>query len=457
MKIIFAVLDTLRADHLGCYGYARPTSPRLDALAKEGALFERAYATDVPTQPSYTAMFTGMRGIRSGVVSHSPTETIADTVPWLPQRLAENGYETAAVSTLCIMKKYFTRGYHTYMNPVAHDRAQIQQVTAEQINAYAIPWLRANKDRDLFLFLHYWDPHSLYNPPHKRYRTMFYDGDPCDPKNHSLDELRDQLIGPFTMGHLEKVMPGVTDKQYVVAQYDGEIRYLDDQFTILLDTLTSLGIEDDTLLIVTADHGESMGEHALYFDHCGVYEPTVRVPLLVRWPGCVPPGTRVNALVQGIDIPATILAAAGVEAPETFQGRNLTPLATGEQKAAYEFVVSNQGLWQAKRMISDGTWKLINALDNGLWPAPARELYNIEDDPSETRNVVETQPDIAARLDLQLRRWEDAQLRGGIDPLRKIVQSGLPSRAWVEQARIQKGLTLSYEEVRNLIDVPFTD
>ena len=144
MKVLFVVIDTLRADHLGRYGYHRNTSPRLDDLAKEGVLFERAYATDVPTQPSYTAMFTGQRGIRSGVVSHSPTEDIPDSTPYLPHILAMAGYETAAVSTLFFMKKYFARGFHTYMNPVAHDRQRIQQVTAEEINSYALPWLKAN-------------------------------------------------------------------------------------------------------------------------------------------------------------------------------------------------------------------------------------------------------------------------------------------------------------------------
>lgn len=456
MKVLFVVIDTLRADHLGCYGYHRNTSPRLDDLAKEGVLFERAYATDVPTQPSYTAMFTGQRGIRSGVVSHSPTEDIPDSTPYLPHILAMAGYETAAVSTLFFMKKYFARGFHTYVNPVAHDRQRVQQVTAEEINSYALPWLKANCQKDFFLFVHYWDPHGLYKAPQEKYQTMFYKGDKSDPSNHSLDALNDQLIGPFVRQHIDNIGENITDAEYVIAQYDGEIGYVDAKFGELLDVVKDLGMEEETLLIVTADHGESMTEHDLFFDHFGVYEPTIRVPLIVRWPHNVPAGKRIRALVQGIDIPTTILDAAGVELPETFQGRSLLPLARGETEEGYEFIFSNQGLWQAKRVISDGRWKLIKAIDNGFWPAPALELYDLENDPGELNNLAESELRKAMELELRLRRWEDAQLGGGLDPLRKIASMGLPSTPYVESIAKQRG-DMAWEDFRNLIDVPFKE
>jgi len=457
MKVILVVIDTLRADHLGCYGYSRDTSPRLDRFAGEGVLFERAYPTDVPTQPSYTAMFTGQRGIRNGVVSHSPTEDIPDSMPYLPEIAAKSGYETAAVSTLFFMKKYFARGFRTYMNPVAGNRSRTQQVTAEEINSYAIPWIRANSGRDFFLFVHYWDPHAIYKPPEERYRTMFYEEgrDPKDPRNTSLKALDEQIVGPFVRGHIDAISEGITDAEYVIAQYDGEIRYVDAKFGELMDTLDELGIAEETLVMVTSDHGESMTEHDIFFDHCDVYEPTVHVPLIIRWPGKLPEGKRVGALVQGIDIPATVLEAFGIEPPEVFQGRSLLPLARGEVEKNYDYIFTNQGLWQAKRAISDGKWKLIKALDNGFWPAPALELYDLENDPGELNNLAEEEPEMAAELELRLRRWEDFQLRGGVDPLRKIVEMGLPSRPWIERAAKSRGISIAWEDYRNLIDVPF--
>jgi arylsulfatase len=459
MKMMYVVIDTLRADHLGCYGYHRHTSPRLDAVAEEGVLFESAYPTDVPTQPYYTSVFTGQRGIRSGVVSHSPTEDIPGSTPYLSEAFASEGYETGAVSTLFFMKRYFARGFHTYVNPVAGDRARLQQVTAQEINSYAIPWLRAHCDQDFFLFVHYWDPHGLYRPPEERYRTMFYDGNPCDPHNRSLDLLEEQLVGPFVRRHIDTLYAGeggrITDAEYVISQYDGEIGYVDAKLGELLDVVQELGIAEETMLIVTSDHGESMTEHGLFFDHYGVYEPTIHVPLILRWPGQLPAGRKVSALVQGIDLSVTMLEAARIKAPQTFHGQSLLPLARGETDKGREFIVCNQGLWQAKRAISDGRWKLIKALDNGLWPAPALELYDLEEDPAELNDVAHQEPARAAELDLRLRRWEDEQLGGRADPLRKIVEVGLPSKPWAEHAAQRQGIEIRWEEFRNLIDVPF--
>jgi len=453
MKILFVVIDTLRADHLGCYGYHRNTSPVLDAVAGQGVLFERAYATDVPTQPSYTAMFTGQRGIRTGVVSHSDTENLPDSTPYVSDILAANGYATGAVSTLFMMKKYFARGFNAYMNPVAGNRARLQQIDADEINAAAIPWLKANHKRDFFLFLHYWDPHSLYKPP-ARYRRLFYrKGNPCDPKNRSLSALDQQVVGPFVRGHLDRIREGLTDAEYVISQYDAEIRYVNEAFSRVLDTLAELGIEDETLLIITSDHGESMTEHNIFFDHADVYEVTIRVPLILRWPKRLGGGKRINALVQGIDIPATILDAARIAAPEAFQGKSLLPLARGKTERGYREIFSNQGAWQAKRTISDGRWKFIKAIDNGCWPAPPRELYDLENDPRETSNLVEKQPDIAADLELRLTRWEEQQLGTHLDPLRKIASIGLPTKHWVEAAAASRGIRISWEEFRAVIDI----
>jgi len=453
MKIVFVVIDTLRADHLGCYGYHRKTSPRLDSVAEQGLLFERAYATDVPTQPSYTAMFTGQRGIQTGVVSHSHTEDLPDSTPYLSDILAAHGYATGAVSTLFMMKKYFARGFNAYMNPVAGNRARLQQIDADEINAAAIPWLEANHDGDFFLFLHYWDPHSLYKPPAK-YRRLFYKkGNPCDPKNRSLAVLDRQVVGPFVRGHLNRIRPNLTDAEYVIAQYDGEIRYIDDGFGEILDALAKLGIEEETLLIITSDHGESMTDHDIFFDHCDVYEVTIRMPLIIRWPKRIRGGRRVNALVQGIDIPATILDAARINAPAVFQGRSLLPLAQGKTDAGYPEIFSNQGLWSAKRTISDGRWKFIKTIDNGCWPAPPRELYDLENDLAEVNNLAEKERDIAREMELRLARWEESQLGTRIDPLRKIASIGLPSRPWVEAAAARKGIKVSWEEFRAKIDI----
>jgi len=456
MKTIFIVIDTLRADHLKCYGYAKDTSPNIDKIASEGVLFEKAYASDVPTQPSYTSMFTGQRGVKTGIVSHSPTENLEDDITYLSEILGANGHVTAAVSTLYMMRRWFAKGFHHYMNPFAGvPRALLQQVDADDINSMAIPWIKANANKAFFIFIHYWDPHTRYEPP-KPYRTLFYEGeDPTDPENHSLDDLKKSNLWPFyrrllkSMKNANEFANDITDIEFVKAQYDGEIRYTDDKIGEIIQTLTDLGILDETLLILTSDHGESLGEHSEYFDHCTVYEPIIHVPLIVRYPKEFPKGERIKELVQLIDIPYTILKLANIPLPREFEGRDLLPIANKEAEG-YSEVYSNQGLWSAKRAIvtSDG-WKLIKTIDPGFWECPPLELYNLTDDPKETRNLASEEEEIVKDLEVKMTRWLEKELGNRPDPLRLIASIGLPPEEWVRRTAeefIKEGGT--YEEIR---------
>ncbi len=451
MKVILLVIDTLRADHLGCYGYHRDTSPCIDKIAEEGVLFEYAYPTDVPTQPSFTSMFTGLRGIETGIVSHSQSEVLSEGVPCFPEILSRKGIITAAVSTLYMMRRWFARGFRYYMNPVAGMRPRLQQVDAEEINSMAFQWIRENYEKNFFLFIHYWDPHSLYFPP-EPYRRLFYDGDECDPENHSLDVLKSQPIWPFTKRHLDAIKEGITDIEYVIAQYDGEIRYVDDNVRNLVELLEDLGIYDETVLIITSDHGESLGEHDFYFDHCEVYETTVHVPLIVRYPPMMPKGKRFEGLVQStISLMPTILDLFGIERPSRMEGKNLIDLANGDEEPCDEVYV-NQGLWTAKRAIRTQRWKLIKTLDKAFWETPEVELYDMKDDPNETKNLASEMPEVVDRLELRMERWRRNRLGKRIDPLELIVNVGLPSRRWVEAAARRQGMMERYDEWRARID-----
>jgi len=460
VKVILFVIDTLRADHLSCYGYRRRTSPNIDRLADQGVLFSNAYPSDVPTQPSFTALLTGQRGINTGVVSHSTTENLSDAAPFLPQIIGSRGkgYATAAVSTLFIMKKWFARGFQWYMNPVAATPARIQQVDADEINDMAIPWIRDHADRDFFLFVHYWDPHTLYYPPEK-YRRLYYKGDPCDPKNRSLEPAKKQReLWPHTYNFLRRIRPGeedITDVEYVIAQYDGEITYADENVGGLMRALDEAGITEDTMVILTSDHGESLDDHHVYFDHPNVYEPTIHVPLIIRQPGRIPKRRRVDALVQLIDIPYTILETLDIPIPPQLEGRSLTPLLRGQGKEGYPEIYCSQGLWTAKRAIRTAEgWKLIKTIDPTFWETPETELFNLKRDPGETRNLADEETDIRDELELRMARWVEARLKKRPDPLRLIASIGLPCLKFVENAREQMktAAPTAYEEWRRLID-----
>jgi arylsulfatase A-like enzyme len=450
LKVILLVIDTLRADHLGCQGYKHDTSPTIDSFAKEGVLFENAYPSDVPTQPSYTSIFTGLRGIHNGIVSHSVSESLPETIPFLPELLAQGGVTTASVSTLYTMRRWFARGFRYNINPAAGNRRKLQQVDAEEVNAEAIPWLERHKDEDFFLFLHYWDPHGLYLPP-KEYRRLFYEGDEKDPENHSLDYLKGHPIWSFTKKQFDAIGPDITDLDYIVAQYDGEIRYADDNVRELLDALEGLGIAEETAFILTSDHGEAMGENHFYFDHFGVYEPTIHVPLIMRHPEA-PAGHRVPGLVQSTtSLAPTILGMFGLDVLDHMKGSDLVRLAKSEEECPAE-VYSNQGLWTAKRAILTEGWKLIKTTHRSFWETPDIELFKVDDDPLETRNLVEEEPDLADRLELRMSRWLRGELQGKADPLDLIVSQGLPVYVWVEAVAKQIGMYETYEEWRSRVD-----
>jgi arylsulfatase A-like enzyme len=350
-----------------------------------------------------------------------------------------------------MMRRWFARGFRYYMNPVAGVRRRLQQVNAEEINAMALPWIRENKDKDFFIFIHYWDPHSIYLPP-EPYRRLFYRGNERDPRNRSLDLLKSQPVWPFVKGHLDAIGEGITDIEYLIAMYDGEIRYVDDNVGELMSILEDLGILDDTAVILTSDHGESLGEHHFYFDHCDVYETTVHVPLIMRYPQSIPEGERVRCLVQStICIAPTVMSLLGVEAPRNLEGRDLVKIANGEE-AGWREIYVNQGLWTGKRAMRTERWKLIKTLDKAFWETPDIELYDIENDPDEKRNLASEKPETVDELELRMERWLRRRLGKRVDPLELIISRGLPVYKWVKRAAKERGMLDRYEEWRMRVD-----
>src|SRR5438105_5034323 len=158
MNILFIVVDTLRADHLGCYGYGKPTSPAIDRLASEGVLFERCYAPGIPTTPAHTTMYTGMHPLSHNIVCHGGSVELDRKIPVLPELLQWAGYTTCAVDNLFDIKPWLARGYEFYINP-SHRHKMRLLVSADEINRRAIPWLKAHAGEPFFLFVHYWEPH----------------------------------------------------------------------------------------------------------------------------------------------------------------------------------------------------------------------------------------------------------------------------------------------------------
>ena len=421
-NVLLITVDALRADHLGCYGYHRDTSPSIDALASEGVLVERFICSAIPTHPSYTTLYTGQHPLTHGIVAHAGKNELGREAPFLPELFLQAGYTTCAVDNLWRGRPWFGRGYEYYIDPSVR-RPLLLGVTCEELNARTIPWLRTHAGEPFFLFMHYWDPHYPFAPP-DHLRHLFYEGNPVDPDNHSLDEWWKHPLGALARDTWLRTPNGVvTDAEYVIALYDQEIRHLDEGIRELLAALDELGLAEDTLVVLTADHGESMGEHGIFFEHIGLYETTVHVPLIVRWPGRLPAGVRLPQMFEMDDLAPTLLDAVGLPISRAMEGCSFWKLLTGEgEDSGREWVISLECSWQAKWSLRTDRYKFILARGPDFYGSPPRELYDLVADPQEEHNIVEERPEIAAKMEVELEGWIADRLRvlgRSEDPLRE--------------------------------------
>lgn len=404
MNIILIAVDTLRADHLGCYGYSRNTSPHLDAFAKESVLFEQHISPCIPTHPAFTTLFTGQHAVTHGVVAHGGRNPIPRNAPWLPQLLGKSGTTTCAVDNLSQWTLDFHRGFEFYIDPTQRRSLSINADNRE-INRRVLPWLEQHHREQFFLFIHYWDPHTPYMPP-RAHRRLFYDGDPCDPANTTLRGLDRHPLGKtWRETWFNRLGPGeITDAHYIEALYDAEIRYCDEGIGALLKTVDRLGRRDDTLVVLLGDHGEMMFRHGIFFDHHGLYDGNLRVPLIVRHPEFA--ARRVKAMTCHMDVAPTLLALSGLSAPEEMDGVSLVPWMRGERgDAVREFLVCGECTWQMKWALRTPERKFILARRGDAYGTPTRELYDLAEDPNEMRNLAGERPVEAAELETRLEAW----------------------------------------------------
>ncbi|RLE93922.1 MAG: sulfatase [Thermoprotei archaeon] len=422
--VLLIAIDTLRADHLSCYGYKVKTSPFIDKIASEGAIFEYAYAPAIPTHPGYTTMLTGVHPLHHKIVCHAGSIFLSKNIPLVSELLKRKSYITAAADNLAIMKggEWFIRGYDYYFATggivVISKGIKISgEIVLKKTLEFLDMWSSKLKDKKFFLFVHFWDPHAPYYPPEDLVKKIFK-GDP------SQGDLKERVEKTVWGRHLLKgwlgklIEKGSRNPDYIEALYDAEILYTDDKVKKIYEKLEELGILDDTIIIITADHGESMGEHNIFYDHHGLYEWDVRIPLIVRYPEKVPKGTKVKAFVQHTDIVPTILDVVSCSFGEHIYGKSLIRLIEGEW-SGYDKVLLMENTRMTKRAIRTERWKLIETLRPDPYGRPAGylELFDLEKDPLEQNNLAYEDRDTALRLLGELEEAWRKLLKGTEDPL----------------------------------------
>lgn len=399
-NLLLIGVDSLYARHMSCYGYKRLTTPHIDQFAQSGTLFENTFCPHVPTTPGYGSMLTGLDCFGTNTVALRHKGPMEGTT--LAEVLNEAGYNTTCIG---FAGNPAARGFQKYLNFSNWGSLnEGRSPKAEALNATALPELRnlAKDDKPFFLFLRHMDPHSPYLPP-LPFERMFYEGNELDPANKSMEPVF--AFKPFA-DYFRTWMPvGVTDKDYVIAQYDGAIAYMDACIQNIFTTLTELGLDDNTVVVLNSDHGETLYDHDCYFDHHGIYDNTLHVPLIIRFPGKVPAGKRVAGYNQHKDLMPTILELLNVKTKIKFDGESLMKLVREEKtNICSEFYIT-ECTWMRKHGWRTPQWKLIRALEPDFHFKAEVELYDLLLDPDENNNVADKNPEIVAALTKRMEKW----------------------------------------------------
>lgn len=401
-NVLLIGVDSLVADHMSCYGYHRHTTPHIDRFAQDGALFERTYSAHIPTTSAYSSMLSGMDCFSTQVVALRHKGPLRPEVKTLAEILGDSGYNTTCVG---FSGNPGSRGFDSYLDYSGWGSwAEGRSPKAQNLNNVTIPELNKLVDQSdpFFLFLRHMDPHAPYLPP-EPYERMFYHGDECDPSNTSMQPV--MAFKPFCDFFASWMPPGITDKDYVIAQYDGAVAYMDACIQAIFNALEARGVLDNTIIIFNGDHGETLYDHECWFDHHGLYDVTLHVPLIIRYPRAVPAGKRVSGFNQHKDLVPTILELASIQTDIEFDGRSLMPMVEGEVASHESEFYITECTWMRKHGWRTPHWKLIVALEPDFHFKPTIELYNLVEDPDENNNLAETRPDIAASLQDRMHAW----------------------------------------------------
>ncbi|HVR44637.1 MAG TPA: sulfatase-like hydrolase/transferase [Thermoanaerobaculia bacterium] len=375
-NVLLITLDTTRADRIGAYGWQRAETPHLDALAREGIVFENCIAPSGYTLPSHSSIMTGLYPPRHGVRLNGEA-ALADSRTTLAERLSERGYATAAFVAAFVLDKRWglAQGFDHYddefqLDPGQRlDLARVQRPADEVVDA-ALEWLEGrDRAKAFFGWVHLYDPHVPYDPP-EPFRSRFAAG------------------GPSSL-------------------YDGEIAFVDSQLARLLKWLDRENLANDTVVIVVGDHGEGLGSHGEGEHGYYVYDYTVRVPLILRVPGV--PATRVRTQVRTIDLLPTLADLVMGQPAEPVQGTTLLPLLDGDSADHPPYAYSESMVtylqygWSALYSLRTNDYKYIEA--------PRRELYELGTDPGETVNRFDDMRRVALELRNELTRMREEDSR----------------------------------------------
>jgi len=409
-NVILIVMDTVRADHLSCYGYHRKTTPNIDKLANKGVVFENAFSASTWTPPSHASIFSGKYPFQHGTLGKNVKFREKFSLASVLQR---HGYRTVGITDCCLLSSVtgFDRGFDLFINtseiPLfsrkfikekfkdifrtilqGHDKHtyRINEIIKKILNSYV-------KEKPFFLFINYFNAHVPYNPP-KPFRNKFTK-DNSGVKDKKIKRIASgEAIQDFLRG---KISISKREWDIVISLYDGELAYLDYRLSELFKFLEDKGIIDDTFLIITSDHGEYFGEHGLAGHVLNLYDEIIHVPLIMMYPKHLPNGERISNIVSTVDIFPTVIDLLGIKSAllwDRLPGVSLRPF---ENKKFHEFIFaeSDYVVPEEKRIpkIHKRCKCIRTESHKYIYSPESEELYDLIKDPSEQTNLAQKFPE----------------------------------------------------------------
>ena len=432
-RIIYFDMDSTRPDHLGCYGYHRNTSPNIDQIASQGVRFTNCYASDAPCLPSRTALFSGRFGIHTGVIDHggiAGEPFIEGPDRKFSARLGETsfmaclenaGYDTVTISSFG--SRHSAWHWYAGWTQVLDPRKRGMDI-ATDVAPIALDWIKRNATRDdWFLHVHFWDPHQPYRTP-TAYGEPFKD----DPIPGWLTEdIRQQHwngYGPqsaqevtdyaYEQDWFENAFPRqpheIASMDHVRQMFDGYdtgVRFVDDHIGQILNALADQGVLDDTVIVISADHGECLGEFNIYGGHRLADQHTTNVPLIIRWPGITDEhaGRVDTALHYSVDWAATVVDMITGEVPDVWDGQSLAEALKSGVDAGREFLVVSQGAVSAQRAVRFDDYLCIRTYHGGHHEVADLMLFDLKNDPHELNNVSDQKQAVVNHALSLLEQW----------------------------------------------------
>ncbi|MBC2607074.1 sulfatase-like hydrolase/transferase [Pelagicoccus albus] len=459
MRILYIDIDSLRPDHLGCYGYHRDTSPNIDSIARESMIFTGCYTPDAPCMPSRTAFYSGRFGIQTGVVGHGGTG--ADPKPQgvsrsfddqfgaygLGRQLQNLGFHTAMISPFG--QRHSAHWFYAGFNEI-HNTGLGGMESAEQVLPVIKEWLLKNQEQDnWFLHINLWDPHTPYRVPEHFGNPFEKTPLPDWLQDPSALERHQKMVGPHSAldvgmyngeedpNHPRQPGSLTCESQLrrLIDGYDTGVLYADDAVGQIIQNLKDAGLYEETAIIVSSDHGENLGELGIYAEHGTADEITCKVPMIIKWPGG---HTGINSkLHYNLDLAPTLMDLLGGETQEIWDGQSFAAaIVSGDSNSGREEVALSQCAHVAQRSIRWADWLYLRTYHDGFHLFPQEMLFNLKEDPYEQNDLAATSPEICKEGAWRLMRWHDAQMQkmaefasDSVDPLWTVVREGGPFHA----------------------------